>query len=152
MLQSKLKQEMGLMTKIIIGSDHGGFKLKNEIIQHIEKLGYEVFDLGCYSTESCDYPLIAQTVAKKVLEEKSKGILICGTGIGVSIAANRFSGIRASHCTDTFTARMTRMHNDSNILCLGERITGTGLALDIVDIWLNTEFEGGRHQKRIDMI
>ena len=138
--------------RIIIGSDHGGYRLKNEIIKHIEEAGYEVNDLGCYSAESCDYPVIAKAVAKEVLAKKARGILVCGTGIGMSIAANRFDGIRASHCTDTFTARMTRMHNDSNILCLGERITGIGLALDIVDIWLKTEFEGGRHQKRIDMI
>ena len=140
------------MTSIIIGSDHGGFNLKQEIVAHLKKLGYQVSDLGCYSLDSCDYPVIAKAVAKKVLEENSRGILICGTGIGVSIAANRFNGIRASHCTDTFTARMTRMHNDSNVLCLGERITGQGLALDIVDIWLNTEFEGGRHQRRVDML
>lgn len=141
------------MTKrIIIGSDHGGFRLKGEIIEHLKKLGYEVSDLGCYSIESCDYPPIAKAVTKEVLATQGRGILVCGTGIGMSITANRFNGIRASHCTDTFTARMTRMHNDSNILCLGERITGAGLALDIVDIWLETEFEGGRHQKRIDMI
>ena len=140
------------MASIIIGSDHGGFKLKTEIVKHLQELGYDVSDLGCYNNEPCDYPVIAKAIAEKVLEEKNKGILVCGTGIGVSIAANRYNGIRASHCTDTFTARMTRMHNDSNILCLGERITGIGLALDIVDIWLNTEFEGGRHQKRIDMI
>ena len=140
------------MSKIIIGSDHGGFNLKNVIIEHLKALNYEVLDLGCHTSASCDYPIIAQSVAKKVLETEGKGILICGTGIGVSIAANRFLGIRASHCTDTFTARMTRMHNDSNILCLGERITGAGLALDIVDIWLNTDFEGGRHKNRIDMI
>ena len=140
------------MTKIIIGSDHGGFNLKQEVIKRLNTLNYEVLDLGCYTQESCDYPVIAKAVAKEVLNSNCKGILICGTGIGVSIAANRFEGIRASHCTDTFTARMTRMHNDSNILCLGERITGVGLALDIVDIWLNTEFEGGRHKKRIDMI
>ncbi len=138
--------------KIIVGSDHGGFNLKCEIVKHLKALGYEVSDLGCYSTESCDYPIIAKAVAQEVLNTSGKGILVCGTGIGVSITANRFDGIRASHCTDTFTARMTRMHNDSNILCLGERITGVGLALDIVDIWLRTEFEGGRHQKRIDMI
>lgn len=138
--------------RIIIGSDHGGFKLKNEIIEHLKKIGYEISDVGCHSSESCDYPPIAKAVAKEVLETKGRGILICGTGIGMSITANRFDGIRASHCTDTFTARMTRMHNDSNILCLGERITGSGLALDIVDIWLMTEFEGGRHQIRIDMI
>ena len=140
------------MTKIIIGSDHGGFNLKNTIIKHLESNGIEVVDLGCHTPESCDYPIIAQAVAKEILATNSRGILICGTGIGVSIAANRFDGIRASHCTDTFTARMTRMHNDSNILCLGERVLGVGLALDIVDVWLNTPFEGGRHQKRIDMI
>ena len=140
------------MTKIIIGSDHGGFNLKTTIVKHLESNGIEVVDLGCHSPESCDYPVVAQAVAKEVLATGGRGILVCGTGIGVSIAANRFKGIRASHCTDTFTARMTRMHNDSNILCLGERITGSGLALDIVDIWLNTPFEGGRHQKRIDMI
>ena len=138
--------------QIIIGSDHGGYNLKQVIINHLNNIGYEVEDLGCYSTESCDYPVIAKAVSNKVLETNRRGILVCGTGIGMSIAANRFDGIRASHCTDTFTARMTRMHNDSNILCLGERITGAGLAIDIVDIWLNTEFEGGRHQKRIDMI
>ena len=140
------------MTSIIIGSDHGGFKLKTEIVKHLQKLGYQVSDLGCHSLDSCDYPIIAKSVAEEVLATGNRGILICGTGIGVSIAANRYNGIRASHCTDTFTARMTRMHNDSNVLCLGERITGIGLALDIVDIWLKTDFEGGRHQKRIDMI
>ena len=138
--------------KIIIGSDHGGYRLKKEIIKHLETLGYEVSDKGCYSEESCDYPLIAKEVSKEVLSSGNRGVLVCGTGIGMSIAANRYDGIRASHCTDTFTARMTRAHNDSNILCLGERVTGIGLALDIVDIWLNTKFEGGRHQRRIDML
>ena len=138
--------------KIIIGSDHGGFKLKNIVITHLNSLGYDVEDAGCYCEESCDYPLIAKEVAQRVIKASCRGILICGTGIGMSITANRFKGIRASHCTDTFCARMTRMHNDSNILCLGERITGAGLALDIVDIWLKTEFEGGRHKKRIDLI
>ncbi len=141
-----------MVNQIIIGSDHGGYRLKNEIITHLKNLGYEISDLGCYSTESCDYPIIAKDVAEEVLANKWKGMLVCGTGIGMSIAANRYEGIRASHCTDTFTARMTRAHNDSNILCLGERITGTGLALDIVDIWIKTEFEGGRHQKRINLI
>ena len=140
------------MAKISIGSDHGGFNLKNEIVKYLQDLGHDVTDLGCYSSESCDYPIIAKAVVNDVLNTGNKGILVCGTGIGVSIVANRFDGIRASHCTDTFTARMTRMHNDSNILCLGERVTGVGLALDIVNIWLNTDFEGGRHQKRIDMI
>ena len=140
------------MDKIYIGSDHGGFKLKNEILKHLRENGYDIEDIGCYSEESCDYPIYAKLVSEKVIETNSRGILVCGTGIGMSIAANRMNGIRASHCTDTFSARMTRMHNDSNILCLGERITGVGLAIDIADIWLNTEFEGGRHQKRIEMI
>ena len=140
------------MSKIIIGSDHGGFKLKNSIIEHLNNIGYVTKDVGCFDESSCDYPVYAQKVVQEVLDTENKGILVCGTGIGMSIAANRYKGIRASHCTDTYTAKMTRKHNDSNILCLGERITGEGLALDIVDIWLNTEFEGGRHQKRIDMI
>ena len=138
--------------RIIIGSDHGGYKLKNEIIKHLKASGYEISDKGCFSEESCDYPIIAKDVVKDVLSNSGKGILVCGTGIGMSIAANRYEGIRASHCTDTFTARMTRAHNNSNVLCLGERTTGVGLALDIVDVWLKTEFEGGRHQKRIDML
>ncbi len=138
--------------RVILGSDHGGFQLKCEIIKHLKEQGYEVYDVGCYSEESCDYPVIAKAVVQEVLKTSDKAVLVCGTGIGMSIAANRFDGIRASHCTDTFSARMTRLHNDSNILCLGERITGTGLALDIVDIWMNTGFEGGRHKNRIDMI
>jgi ribose 5-phosphate isomerase B len=141
-----------LANRIIIGSDHGGYRLKNEIIKHLQASGYDISDKGCYSEKACDYPIIAKVVAEEVLKDGEKGILVCGTGIGMSITANRFEGIRASHCTDTFSARMTRAHNDSNILCLGERITGTGLAIDITDIWLNTEFEGGRHKKRIEMI
>lgn len=140
------------MSKILIGSDHGGFKLKTSIIEHLREQGYEVQDFGCYDEKSCDYPVIAKEVANSVLQTNGRGILVCGTGIGMSIAANRFDGIRASLCGDTFSARMTKMHNDSNILCLGERVTGTGLALDIVDIWLKTEFEGGRHLNRINMI
>ena len=140
------------MSKIIIASDHGGFKLKNEIINHLREHEYEIEDLGCKNEESCDYPEFAKKVVNSVLKDDLKGILVCGTGIGMSIQANRYKGIRASHCTDTFSARMTRMHNNSNILCLGQRITGTGLALDIVYTWLNTEFEGGRHQNRLDMI
>ena len=140
------------MQKILIASDHGGFNLKNLIIKHLEEKNIDVQDLGCYNTDSCDYPLYAKKVAEGIEQESCRGILVCGTGIGMSIAANRYKNVRASHCTDTYTAKMTRKHNDSNILCLGERITGSGLAMDIVDVWLNTEFEGGRHQKRIDMI
>lgn len=138
--------------KIIIGSDHGGFILKDKIIEHLKNKGYEIDDVGCYSLESCDYPTIAKPLCEKVLAEKTLGILVCGTGIGMSIYANKVKGIRASHCTDTFSARLTRQHNDSNVLCLGERITGCGLALDIVDEWLNASFEGGRHSSRVDMI
>jgi len=140
------------MSKILIASDHGGFKLKNEIIKHLKELNLEFEDFGCYSEEACDYPIYAKKVANEVIKDNCRGILVCGTGIGMSIAANKVEGIRASHVTDTFSARMTRMHNDSNILCLGERITGVGLALDIVDIWLNTDFIGGKHLRRIEMI
>ena len=141
------------MQKIIIASDHGGFKLKNHITDYLKNKGYDIEDYGCYSTDSCDYPVYAKKVAEAILADNNlKGILVCGTGIGMSIAANKFDNIRASLCSDTFSARMTRLHNDSNILCLGERVIGFGLATDIVDIWLNTDFEGGRHKKRIDMI
>ena len=140
------------MEKLYIASDHGGFRLKNEIKEHLKLQDIEAEDLGCYTSESCDYPDFAHKLCYKVLEKKAKGILICGTGVGMSIAANRHVGIRASHCTDTFSARMTRLHNDSNVLCLGERITGAGLALDIVDVWLRTDFEGGRHLRRIEKI
>ena len=141
------------MAKIAIGTDHGAIDYKTDVIKHLENLGHEVDDCGTNSTDSCDYPDFAEIVAEKVAAGICDfGILMCGTGIGMSIAANRFNGIRASHCTDTFTARMTRMHNNSNVLCLGERITGVGLALDIVDIWLNTNFEGGRHERRVNML
>ena len=139
--------------KLIIGSDHGGLLLKEKVKEYLTSKGYDIEDVGTYTAASCDYPVIADKVCQKVLADSSNlGILVCGTGIGMSIYANKVKGIRASHCTDTFTARMTRMHNDSNILCLGERITGAGLAMDIVDIWLKTEFEAGRHLKRINMI
>ena len=139
--------------QIIIGSDHGGYRLKEDIAEYLKAKGVSVFNAGTYSADSCDYPIIAKDVARRVLaSEDSKGILVCGTGIGMSIAANKIKGIRAAHCTDTYTARMTVQHNNANILCLGERVTGTGLALDIVETWLNAKFEGGRHKKRIDMI
>lgn len=141
------------MAKIVLGSDHGGFEYKNAIVEHLNSLGYEVTDIGTDSTASCDYPDIAKNLVKQILDKKAeKGILICGTGIGMSIVANRSKGIRASVCNDTYTARLTKMHNNSNVLCLGQRVIGIGVAIDIVDTWLNTEFEGGRHQKRIDKI
>lgn len=141
------------MKNIYIGCDHAGFVLKGTIIGHLLSLGYEVFDAGTYSDESCDYPFYAKEVCKNVLKDKdSLGILVCGTGIGMSMAANKINGIRAAHCTDTFSAMITRLHNNANVLCVGERITGSALALNIVDTFLKTEFEGGRHQKRVDMM
>lgn len=141
------------MTKIFIASDHGGYNLKEKLKEVFSSNGYEFEDLGTTSTESCDYPVYAEKLAQKVIETGEKGILVCGTGIGMSIAANKFKGIRASHCTDTFSARMTREHNNSNVLCLGERITGQDLAIDIVKIWLETPFsDGERHNKRLNLI
>lgn len=139
--------------KVIIGADHGGYDLKVDIKEFLKDKGVDVVDVGTESLVSCDYPDIAKKLVKEVLKEDTKGILICGTGIGMSIAANKYDGIRAALCSDTFSARMTREHNDSNILCLGERVVGKGLALDIVNIWLNTEFsEGERHKNRIELI
>lgn len=139
--------------RIAIGSDHGGFEYKSEIIDYLKENGYTYTDVGTYSKESCDYPIIAKKVAQKIVSgEADRGILICGTGIGMSIAANKVKGIRAALCSDTFSAKATRAHNNSNILCLGQRAIGDCLALDIVTVWLNTEFEGGRHQRRIDEI
>lgn len=139
--------------KIAIGCDHGAFQLKNEIIKFLNDEKYEVKDFGTYSEESCDYPDIALPVAEAVAnKEYDFGILVCGTGIGIGIAANKVPGIRAALCSDTFSAHATREHNNANILTMGQRVVGTGLALDIVKTFLNTEFEGGRHQKRIDKI
>ena len=138
--------------KIAIASDHGGYNLKQTILEYL-KDKYEIVDFGTYTQESCDYPLYAKKVVDAILHDKfERGILICGTGIGMAISANRYKGIRAANVSDTFSARMTRMHNDSNILTLGERVIGSGLAKDIVDIWLNTKYDGGRHQKRIEML
>lgn len=139
--------------KIAIGCDHGGFNLKNEIIKHLSSKNIELKDFGTYTMESCDYPEIAKEVAENVAKKEFDfGILVCGTGIGVSIAANKVPGIRAALCHDTFSAHATREHNNANILTLGERVVGTGLALDIVDIFLNSKFQGDRHQRRIDKI
>jgi len=139
--------------KVIIGSDHGGFQYKESIISNFSSTNVEFIDAGTYTTESCDYPVIAKDVAKRVAAgEADRGILICGTGIGMSIAANKVKGIRAALCGDTYSARLTRQHNDSNILCLGQRVIGESLAFDVVDVWLKTEFEGGRHKRRVDMI
>ncbi|WP_418222857.1 ribose 5-phosphate isomerase B [Clostridium isatidis] len=139
--------------KIALGSDHGGFELKETIKKFLLTEGYEIKDFGSNSTESCDYPDYALPVAEAVAKKEFDfGILVCGTGIGISIAANKVPGIRAALCSDTFSAHATREHNDANILTLGQRVVGEGLALDIVKTFLNTEFQGGRHQKRIDKI
>jgi ribose 5-phosphate isomerase B len=138
--------------KIIIGSDHGGFLLKNVIKAHLLEKAYGVEDAGCFDTNSIHYPVIAKEVALKVSSgDFEKGILICGTGIGMSIAANRFKNVRAALCHDHFTAKMSREHNNSNILVMGGRVTGEEVAFDILDTWLNTDFAGGRHLERINM-
>ncbi|XPV76414.1 MAG: ribose 5-phosphate isomerase B [Desulfovibrio sp.] len=138
--------------KIVIGSDHGGFALKEVIVKELQAKGVEVIDEGPDSTASCDYPVFAQKVCEKVLaEDGALGILICGTGLGMSMAANRQAGIRAAMCTNEYMASMCRAHNNANVLCMGERVIGPGLAMNIVDTYLNTEFEGDRHQRRIDL-
>ncbi|NLK94338.1 MAG: ribose 5-phosphate isomerase B [Clostridiales bacterium] len=139
--------------KIAIGCDHGGFALKNEIINHLKGKNYEIKDFGSYSEESCDYADYAIKVAESVASKEYEfGILICGTGIGIGIAANKVPGIRAALCSDTFSAHATREHNDANILTLGQRVVGPGLALDIVDTFLSSKFEGDRHIRRIEKI
>lgn len=139
--------------KIAIGADHGGFRLKEIIVQYLRGKNIEFVDFGTFDEESCHYPVFAKKVASAVSDGTcDKGILICGTGIGVSITANKFKGIRAALCGDTFSAKMSRAHNNANILCLGQRVIGEGLAIEIVESWLNTDFEGGRHKVRVDMI
>ncbi len=139
--------------KIAIASDHGGFTLKGEIYNHLKEKNYIVKDLGTYSLESCDYPIYAKKLCKAILDgEFEKGILVCGTGVGMAICANRFKGIRAANVSDTYSAKMSREHNNSNVLTLGERVLGKGLALEIVDVWLRSEFAQDRHLKRISMI
>lgn len=139
--------------KLGIASDHGGFELKEELKKHIEKKGIEIKDFGTHSLDSVDYPDYAKKLCTAILEgEVELGIAICGTGVGISIACNKVAGIRAAHCTDSFTARMVRNHNDANVICLGGRITGIEIAKDIIDNYLNSTFEGGRHQLRVDKI
>jgi ribose 5-phosphate isomerase B len=138
---------------IALGCDHGGFALMQEIKSHLDELGLEYRDFGTYSAESCDYPVYAEAAARAVASgECDRGILVCGTGIGISMAANKIKGIRAALCSDCFSAEMTRRHNDANMLALGARVLGGGLALKIVDTFLTTGFDGGRHQRRIDLI
>lgn len=139
--------------KIAVGSDHGGLELKKEVVKFLEAQGHEVKDFGTHTTDSCDYPQYGVAVAEAVVSgDFEKGVIICGTGQGIALAANKVKGARAVVCSDTFSAEMTRAHNDANILSLGERVVGKGLALKILETWLNTEFEGGRHTNRVDLI
>ena len=139
--------------KIIVGADHGGVELKDLVKIYLEKKGYEVVDVGTYTSDSCDYPVYAHRLCKKIQEgEAPIGILVCGTGIGMSMAANKHKGIRAACCSDTFSARLTRLHNDANVLCFGARVVGAGLALDLVDSFVEAEFEGDRHVRRVSML
>lgn len=138
---------------IAIGCDHGGINLKETIKKFLEDKGFEYKDFGTYNTDSCDYPDYAKAVCDSVVSgECENGILVCGTGIGMSIAANKIDGIRAAHVTDTYSARMTKEHNNANVICLGERITGCDLALEIVNAYLCAKFQGGRHQNRVDKL
>lgn len=138
---------------IAIGNDHAAVRLKNEIIEYFKEKGIEYKDFGCAEGEKCDYPNAAKVVCEAVVSgEAEKAILICGTGVGISIAANKVKGIRAACCSDYFSAKYTRLHNDANVLCIGERVVGAGLAKELVDVFLNTEFEGGRHARRVDLI
>lgn len=139
--------------KIALGSDHAGFPLKEEIKKYLEEKGMEYVDCGAYDTTSVDYPLQAEKTCEKIVSgECEKGILCCGTGIGISMAANKVNGIRAACCTDYFSAKYTRLHNDANVLCLGARVIGAGSALELVEVFLTTDFEGGRHQRRVDQL
>ena len=139
--------------KIAVGCDHGGYELKQEVMKLLEEKGLEYKDYGTYSTESCDYPIYGEAVARAVAGgECEKGIIICGTGIGISMAANKVKGIRAALCGDCYSAEYTRRHNDANILAMGARTLGSGLALKIVETFLSTEFEGGRHARRVALI
>lgn len=138
---------------LVIGCDHAGLSLKQKIVAHLKERGIEVIDVGTHTPESCNYVDFAHAVCEAVTSGKAeRGILVCGTGIGMSIAANKHAGIRAAACENTFSARMTRLHNDANVLCLGERVVGYGLACDMVDLFVDTEFLGGRHQMRVDAL
>lgn len=149
----KVRDRMKNNELIAVACDHGGFDLKCEILKHLDERGARFEDFGTYSTESCDYPDYAEKACRSVISGKCGcAILVCGTGIGISIAANKIKGIRAAVCTDTFCARFTRLHNDANVLCLGGRVVGPGLAADIVDAFLDSDFEGGRHSRRIEKI
>ncbi|MCS7262942.1 MAG: ribose 5-phosphate isomerase B [Aquificaceae bacterium] len=141
------------MQSIAVGSDHAGYPLKEKIKEFLLSKGYRVLDFGAQSTDSTDYPLFAREVCLSLQRgEAQKGILVCGTGIGMSVVANKFKGIRAALCLNEYMARMSRKHNDANVLCLGSRVVGQELALSIVEAWLSTDFEGGRHGERVELI
>ena len=139
--------------KIALANDHSAVDMKKEILAHLEEKGYQVIDIGTNSPESCDYPVFGERAGKMVASgEADLGILICGTGVGISLAANKVKGVRACVCSEPYSAKLSRMHNDTNILAFGARVVGTELAKMIVDEWLAAEFEGGRHKRRVDMI
>ena len=141
------------MKKIVMASDHAGFDLKNTLVEQLKNDGYEVEDAGTYSKDSCDYPVFAEKACRYMLDGKAElCILVCGTGIGMSMAANKVKGIRAACCSDTYSAKYTRLHNDANVLCMGARVVGEGLAYEIAKVFLETEFEGGKLLRRINMI
>lgn len=138
---------------IALGCDHGGFELKETIKKHFDNNNIKYKDYGIYKCEPVDYPIVAKAVCNSIVcGECEMGLLFCGTGIGMSIAANKFCGIRAACCSDPFSAKYTRLHNNANVLCLGGRVVGDGLAVELVDLFINTEYEGGRHQNRLDLI
>ena len=139
--------------KIVLGCDHAGYNMKDAVKKHIESKGYEVVEVGTFSSDSCHYPKFASAACKKILDgECELGVLICGTGIGMSIAANKHNGIRAACCSEPYSAQLTRQHNDANVLCFGARVVGLGTALTLVDAFIGTEYEGGRHQRRVDLV
>ncbi len=138
---------------VAIGCDHGGWELKNAIVAYFKEQNISYIEFGCQNGESIDYPQVAVDTCANLTNGKATcGILVCGTGIGMSIAANKLKGIRAAVCTDHFSTKFTRLHNNTNVLCLGGRVIGPGVALELVDLFLNTDFEGGRHQRRVDAI
>ncbi|MBQ8604335.1 MAG: ribose 5-phosphate isomerase B [Oscillospiraceae bacterium] len=138
---------------IVLAADHGGYTLKEEVKKHLDAKGVQYIDCGCYNGESVDYPDMAKQACEKIQSgEAEKGLLFCGSGVGISIAANKMKGIRCCCCSDTFSAKYTRLHNDANVLAMGGRIVGPGLAIEMIELFLNTEFEGGRHSRRVEKL
>jgi len=139
--------------KIVVGCDHAAYELKLKVVEHLKERGFDVTDVGTNSSDSCDYPAFADALCKKLQSgECERGILICGTGIGMSIAANKHAGIRAACCSEAYSARLTREHNDANVLCFGARVVGEGTAIDLVDVFVDTEYMGGKHARRVAML